>query len=99
MSQRRAGRVDAAAASWEALLATRGVPVHLRREAREALAIYQEHRAGDFGAARTLVLEALAEPLADRQRSNAQRRLERLERKLVRQAPGALIPGFDEEPV
>ena len=99
MSQRRAGRVDAAAASWEALLATRGVPVHLRREAREALAIYQEHRAGDFGAARTLVLEALAEPLADRQRSNAQRRLERLERKLVRNVPGALIPGFDEEPV
>jgi hypothetical protein len=74
------------------------VPVHLRREAREALAIYQEHRARDFGAARTLVLEALAEPLAERHRSRAQRRLARLERKLIRKDPGALIPGLDEEP-
>ena len=70
----------------------------MRREAREALAIHHEHRAKDFGAARTLVLDALAEPLGDRHRSNAQRRLERLERKLVRQAPGALIPRFDDEP-
>ncbi len=98
LSQRRAGRVEAAAASWDALLATRGVPVHLRREAREALAIYQEHRARDFGAARTLVLEALAEPLAERHRSSAQRRLARLERKLIRKDSGALIPGLDEEP-
>lgn len=98
LSQRRAGRVDVAAASWQALLDTRGVPAPLRREAREALAIYQEHRARDFGAARTLVLEALAEPLGDRHRTNARRRLERLERKLIRKVPGALIPGFDEEP-
>ena len=98
LSQRRGGRIDAAAASWEALLATRGVPAAMRREAREALAIHHEHRAKDFGAARTLVLDALAEPLGDRHRSNAQRRLERLERKLVRQAPGALIPRFDDEP-
>ena len=54
--------------SWEALLATRGAPAHLRREAREALAIHHEHRAGDLDAARTLVLDALAEPLADRHR-------------------------------
>ena len=48
------------------VLATRGIAAVARREAREALAIYQEHRARDFGAARTLVLDALAEPLADR---------------------------------
>jgi hypothetical protein len=68
------------------------------REAARALAIYQEHRARDFGAARTLVLEALAEPLAERHRSSAQRRLARLERKLIRKDSGALIPGLDEEP-
>lgn len=98
LSQRRAGRLEAAAASWEALLATRGVPAHLRREAREALAIYQEHRARDFGAARTLVLEALAEPLAGRHRTSAERRLARLDRKLVGRTAGRLIPGLDEEP-
>lgn len=98
LSQRRAGRVEAAAASWQALLATRGVPANLRREAREALAIYQEHRARDFDAARTLVLDALAEPLAARQRTSAERRLARLDRKLVARAPGARIPGLDEEP-
>ncbi len=96
-SQRRGGRVDAAAASWEALLGTRGIRAHLRREAREALAIHHEHRAKDFGAARTLVLEALAEPLAERHRSSAQRRLERLDRKLIRKTPGALMPRFDDE--
>lgn len=97
-SQRRGGRVDGAAATWEALLQTRGIPAHLRREAREALAIHHEHRAKDFGAARTLVLDALAEPLAERHRSSAQRRLERLDRKLIKKAPGALMPAFDDEP-
>lgn len=95
--QRRAGRVEGAAASWHALLATRGVPAHLRREARESLAIYQEHRARDFGAARTLVLDALAEPLNERHRVSAQRRLARLDRKLVKRAPGGLIVALDEE--
>ena len=99
LCQRRAGRVEAAADTWWALLATRGVLALLRREAREALAIYQEHRARDFGAARTLVLDALAEPLADRHRVNAQRRLARLDRKLIRPAPGQLIAHLDDESI
>ncbi len=99
LCQRRAGRVEAAADTWRALLATRGVSALLRREAREALAIYQEHRAQDFGAARTLVLDALAEPLADRHRVNAQRRLARLDRKLDRPAPGQLIAHLDDESI
>ncbi len=96
---RRAGRVEGAAEAWRALLATRGVSALVRREAREALAIYHEHRARDFGAARTLVLAALAEPSADRHRANAQRRLARLERKLHRLAPGELITQLDDDRV
>lgn len=98
LCQRRAGRLDAAAEAWRALLATRGVSALVRREAREALAIYQEHRARNFGAARTLVLDVLAEPLADRHRANAQRRLARLDRKLHQSAPGQLMAHLDDEP-
>jgi uncharacterized protein len=94
---RRAGRLDAAADAWRGVLATRGVSAMVRREAREALAIFQEHRARDFGAARRLVIDALAEPLADRHRENAQRRLARLDRKLSRAIPGQLIKQLDDE--
>ena len=94
--QRRAGRTDAAAASWQALLATRGVPLRLRREAREALAIHQEHRARDFESARALVLESLAEPIEGAARARSTHRLARLERKLGR-TPGALITQLDDD--
>lgn len=94
--QRRGGRPDAAALAWQALLATRGVPAHVRREAREALAIYQEHRARDFESARALVLEGLAEPLEHAQRARSTHRLARLERKLGR-TPGGLISQLDHE--
>ena len=98
MAQRRAGRADQAADSWRAVLATRGVSALVRREAREALAIYHEHRARDFSAARTLVLDALAEPLTAGRRSHAERRLARLERKLGRTATGELMACLDTEP-
>jgi len=94
--QRRAGRADAAAASWQALLATRGVPMRLRREAREALAIHQEHRARDLASARALVLESLAEPLEGAARARSAHRLARLERKLGR-TPGGLITQLDDD--
>lgn len=94
---RRAGRADAAADAWRALLATRGVSALVRREAREALAIFQEHRARDYGAARSLVLAALAEPLGGRHRADAERRLARLDRKLHRLAPGELITQLDDD--
>lgn len=96
--QRRTGRPAEAAASWTALLATRGVPPRLRREAREALAIHHEHRVRDLDTARTLVLDALAEPLHERHRVNAERRLARLDRKLTTRSAGALLARFDEEP-
>lgn len=96
--QRRTGRPAEAAASWTALLGTRGVSPRLRREAREALAIHHEHRVRDLDTARTLVLAALAEPLDGRHRTNAERRLARLDRKLTARVPGALLPRFDEDP-
>jgi uncharacterized protein YprB with RNaseH-like and TPR domain len=95
--RRRAGRTDAAADAWRDLLATRGASALARREAREALAIHHEHRARDLGAARALVLDALAEPLDGRQRGQAQHRLARLERKLSRSKTGDLIAGLDDE--
>jgi uncharacterized protein len=95
--QRRSGRTAEAAASWTAVLATRGAPVRLRREAREALAIHQEHRAGDLAGARALVLDALAEPVDERQRSRAEYRLARLDRKLQRRLPGTLIERLDAD--
>lgn len=94
--QRRARRFDQAAESWRALLATRGVSALLRREAREALAIHHEHRARDLGLARGLVLDALAEPLTHGRRSDAERRLARLERKLDRLRGRTRFPGLDD---
>lgn len=96
MLQRREGRQEAAAASWQALLATRGVPLRVRREAREALAIHQEHRARDLASARALVLESLAEPLEGAARARSAHRLARLERKLGRPA-GGLITQLDDD--
>jgi hypothetical protein len=95
--QRRERRTAEAAASWRALLATRGVPLRLRREAREALAIHQEHRTGDLASARALVLDALAEPANSSQRARTEHRLARLDRKLSRQATGGLIAQLDAE--
>jgi hypothetical protein len=96
--QRRAGRTVEAAASWEALLATRGVPVLLRREAREALAVHHEHRARDLVTARTLVLETLAEPDSPARRARAEHRLARLERKLEHTAGGLIAQLHDGLP-
>ena len=86
--RRRAGRAAAAAEAWRDLLATRGASALARREAREALAIFHEHRAHDFATARTLVLDVLAEPIDGRRRAEAEHRLARLERKLSAPRPG-----------
>jgi hypothetical protein len=93
--RRRAGRAAAAAEAWRDLLATRGASALARREAREALAIFHEHRAHDFATARTLVLDALAEPIEGRRRGEAEHRLARLERKLSRAGSGDLIEQMD----
>ena len=89
--RRRAGRTADAADAWRELLLTRGASALARREAREALAIHHEHRAHDLATARSLVLDALAEPLDNRRRDAAEHRLARLERKLERRQSGDLI--------
>ncbi|MEO6239513.1 MAG: ribonuclease H-like domain-containing protein [Vicinamibacterales bacterium] len=84
LCRRRAGRVAAAAAAWQELVKVPGCPTLLRREAREALAIHHEHRSRDLQAARTLVLDALAEGPVSTWRAQAEYRLDRIDRKLAR---------------
>lgn len=79
--RRRQGRASEAAAVWSVLATLRGAPTALRREAREALAIFHEHREGDLWAARQHVHALLGEGHEDG-RDAAQHRLHRIERKL-----------------
>jgi uncharacterized protein len=96
--RRRGGRSDSAAEAWRELLVTPGASPLARREAREALAIYHEHRAHDFDAARSFVIEALAEALDGRRRGEAEHRLARLDRKLAQRRTGRLIDSlFDDD--
>ena len=101
LARRRAGRAEAAAEAWRELLVTPGAAPLARREAREALAIFHEHRARDFAVARTFVLDALAETLDGRRRGEAEHRLARLERKLERtierRRTGDLIAVLDDD--
>jgi hypothetical protein len=93
-SRRRAGRFRESADAWSALADLPRCPSQLRREAREALAIYHEHRSRDLGTARSLVLDVLSEDAPLRRREHAEHRLRRLERKLsVRDGQPALF-GF-----
>jgi uncharacterized protein YprB with RNaseH-like and TPR domain len=84
LCRRRAGRTVEAAVAWQELVRLPGCPSLLRREAREALAIHHEHRSRDLPAARTFVLDALAESPATSWRAHAEHRLQRLDRKLSR---------------
>ncbi len=81
-SRRRAGRFHESADAWSALADLPRCPSALRREAREALAIYHEHRSRDLGTARTLVLDVLNDGSEGRRREAAEYRLRRLERKI-----------------
>jgi uncharacterized protein len=103
LCRRRAGRLAEAAAAWEEIVRLPGCPSPLRREAREALAIHHEHRSHDLPAARSLVLDVLADAAGDRRREAAEYRLRRIERKLARPAAprrpvreeGGLIAALD----
>ena len=86
--QRRAGRIDEAAQTWQRILeggaARRSLSGHERRAA-EALAIYHEHRAKDPAAARRYA-ETLREASAgasNRRRGDVAHRLARLDRKIA----------------
>jgi hypothetical protein len=82
-----------AAAAWQELVALPGCPSMLRREAREALAVHHEHRSRDLHAARTLVLDVLADGGAPRRRAEAEYRLRRIERKLSGAAQQLALEG------
>jgi uncharacterized protein YprB with RNaseH-like and TPR domain len=96
-SRRRAGRFRESADAWGALADLPRCPTSLRREAREALAIYHEHRSRDLGTARSLVLDVLREDAPARRRANAEHRLRRLDRKLsTRNERRGLFVALDE---
>ena len=97
ISRRRAGRMGEAAAAWHELLSVAGCPSMWRREAREALAVHHEHRSRDLDAAKSLVLDVLAESAGARVRAAAEYRLQRLERKLAVRQPGGLMAALEDQ--
>ena len=83
---RRARCYEEAASTWGELLAIRGCPPQLEREATAALAIHHEHRRRDLTAAKAFALrhlEAVQQPIW---RDAARHRLARLERKMTLQS-------------
>jgi len=89
--RRRAGRAREAAAAWQQLADLPRCPAALRREAREALAIFHEHRAHDLAAARAHAERLLVEQPTGRRRDEAEHRLRRIERKLERERSGSSL--------
>jgi hypothetical protein len=87
--QRRAGRIDEAAQTWQRILegslARRSLSGHERRAA-EALAIYHEHRAKDPAAARKFAetLRDASAGVSHRRKDGVAHRLARLDRKIAR---------------
>jgi uncharacterized protein YprB with RNaseH-like and TPR domain len=81
----------------ERLMTLPACPARYRREAREALAIHHEHRLRDLHAAKSLVLDALAESPGQRYRAQAEHRLRRIERKLASREQPGLIAAIDGE--
>ncbi|MGH9373274.1 MAG: ribonuclease H-like domain-containing protein [Vicinamibacterales bacterium] len=99
LRRRRERRFEEATAMWRDLLALAdgpagrhaGVLRTLRQFAVEALAIHQEHRARDLGAARELALFALEDELTTRHSDDVRHRLARLDRKLAAQNKNAQL--------
>ena len=94
--RRRSGRVHEAADTWRELAALPRCAAALRREAKEALAIYHEHRSRDLGTARSLVLDVLKDDPMGRRKTEAEHRLQRLERKIAVRVQGGLVAALDE---
>jgi len=80
---RRQRQHPAAAAAWQLVLQLGGRP-QLLREAREALAIHHEHRAGQLGEARRHAIAGVEDAIGRSDRDRFNRRLARLERKMAR---------------
>ncbi|MGH9160321.1 MAG: ribonuclease H-like domain-containing protein, partial [Vicinamibacteraceae bacterium] len=86
MLDRRARRYAQAAEAWEQVVALEPREAVSAREAREALAIYHEHRAHDLEQARRHARFALTMTASEKQRAGVEYRLARLEKKIARRA-------------
>jgi uncharacterized protein YprB with RNaseH-like and TPR domain len=96
--RRRGGRMREAVDAWQQLADLPRCPAQLRREAREALAIFHEHRAKDLETARAHARRLLVEGPIGRRREEAEHRLRRIERKLARNTSGSSLwpePDFE----
>ena len=93
VSCRRARQFDTAADAWQGILALRGCPPHITKDATEALAVHHEHRLRDFHTARLFAMHSLQLTLNAARREAAQHRVARLDRKLTpRTDPAPLFP-------
>jgi uncharacterized protein len=79
---RRQRRHGDAARWWDELLALRGCPREVAREAKKALAIHHEHRLRDFEGARSFALQLLDAPARPTWTDAVRLRLARIERKM-----------------
>jgi tetratricopeptide (TPR) repeat protein len=94
--RRRGRRVHEAAEAWRELAALPRCAAALRREAKEALAIYHEHRSRDLGTARSLIMDVLSDDPIGRRKAAAEYRLQRLDRKLAVREQGGLVAALDD---
>jgi uncharacterized protein YprB with RNaseH-like and TPR domain len=84
MSLRRARLHSDAARCWRRILAVRGCPAHLAREASDALAIHHEYRVRDLTSARRFALRSLETGMQPTRQHASTHRLSRIERKIAR---------------
>jgi uncharacterized protein YprB with RNaseH-like and TPR domain len=84
---RRARRHDEAASCWSELIATRGCPAPIAREATEALAIHHEHRRRDLAAAKAFALLSLESGVGGAWTESVRHRLSRIEKKMEGERP------------
>jgi hypothetical protein len=79
---RRERRYTEAAEAWRRILALRGCPVHIAKEATEALAVHHEHRLRDLIAARRFAMQALQFSASTTRVQALHHRLARIDRKI-----------------
>jgi hypothetical protein len=87
LAWRRARQFEEAAGCWQQLLEVRGCPVHVVREATDALAIHHEHRKRDLAAAKMFALRSLESGTQPARSDAVRHRLARLDRKMGLSAP------------
>jgi uncharacterized protein YprB with RNaseH-like and TPR domain len=88
---RRERRYLDAAEAWRRVLALRGCPARIAREATEALAVHHEHRVRDLRAARQFAVQALQFHAGTTRVHAVHHRLARIDRKLGSIEPAPLF--------